>query len=178
MLALPVLNLELGSSDNGELPKSTTARQAFDLITEGFGPGANGPLLIGVKLGSPAKPDQSSSTRSTSSSSKLNQQTPQQEEQLEAEGVPAVAGAAAGRSSRRRAQQQQLDQQKKLAASPATDTRLTDLENAIKKDPGIKSVSPATRRQGGHRRGASPRCRPPPRRTRDTRTSSSACATT
>ena len=34
--------------------------------------------------------------------------------------------------------------QKKLAESPATDTRLTDLENAIKKDPGIKSVSGAT----------------------------------
>ena len=41
-------------------------------------------------------------------------------------------------------QRSKLAQQKKLAESPATDTRLTDLENAIKKDPGIKSVSPAT----------------------------------
>ncbi len=58
VLAAPILNLELGSSDSGELPKDTTARQAFDLISEGFGPGTNGPLLVGVELGSPAKGDQ------------------------------------------------------------------------------------------------------------------------
>ncbi len=67
VLAIPVLNLELGSSDNGELPEDTTARQAYDLLAEGFGPGINGPFLVGVKLGSPAKGDQQSSRRSTSS---------------------------------------------------------------------------------------------------------------
>jgi len=35
-------------------PTSTTARQAYDLITKGFGVGTNGPLLISVSLGSPA----------------------------------------------------------------------------------------------------------------------------
>jgi putative drug exporter of the RND superfamily len=58
VLALPVLDLHLGSSDNGELPEDTTARQAYDLIEEGFGPGANGPLLVSVTLGKPAKADQ------------------------------------------------------------------------------------------------------------------------
>src|SRR6185312_15517351 len=62
ILAIPVLDLHMGSSDNGELPKSTTARQAYDLMTEGFGPGANGPLLVSVTLGSPAKPSESPST--------------------------------------------------------------------------------------------------------------------
>ena len=57
VLAVPVLDLHMGSSDNGELPESTTARQAYDLITEGFGAGTNGPLLVSVRLGSPAKPD-------------------------------------------------------------------------------------------------------------------------
>jgi RND superfamily putative drug exporter len=33
---------------------STTARQAYDLISENFGPGVNGPLLIAVSLKSPA----------------------------------------------------------------------------------------------------------------------------
>jgi putative drug exporter of the RND superfamily len=56
ILAIPVFQLQLGQEDNGELPKDTTARQAYDLLTEGFGVGANGPLLISVSLGSPAKP--------------------------------------------------------------------------------------------------------------------------
>ena len=58
VIAIPTLNLELGSSDDGELPEGTTARTAYDLMADGFGPGINGPLLIGVQLGSPAKPAQ------------------------------------------------------------------------------------------------------------------------
>ena len=66
VLAIPVLNLQLGSTDNGELPKSTTARQAFDLMSTGFGPGVNGPLLVSVSFGSdPAKPDKPGDPAST-----------------------------------------------------------------------------------------------------------------
>jgi RND superfamily putative drug exporter len=54
VLAVPVLNLQLGQSDVGALPTSTTARQAYDLITKGFGVGTNGPLLISASFGSPA----------------------------------------------------------------------------------------------------------------------------
>jgi RND superfamily putative drug exporter len=50
-LALPVLNLQLGQQDNGQMPKSTTTRQAYDLLTKGFGPGINGPFLIAVDFG-------------------------------------------------------------------------------------------------------------------------------
>jgi putative drug exporter of the RND superfamily len=102
IVALPTLNLTLGSSDSGDLPTDTTARQAYDLISEGFGPGTNGPLLIGVKLGTPAKADQKDVNEAKSK------------------------------------------QQRQLAESPANDPRLTDLEDAIDKTPGIKSVSPAT----------------------------------
>src|SRR5690606_37513107 len=35
---------------------STTARQAYDMMSEGFGPGSNGPLLVSVRLGTPARP--------------------------------------------------------------------------------------------------------------------------
>jgi putative drug exporter of the RND superfamily len=55
VLAAPVRNLHLGSADNGELPKSTTARKAYDLMTKGFGAGSNGPLLVSVQLDSPAQ---------------------------------------------------------------------------------------------------------------------------
>jgi len=46
VLAIPLLQLELGQNDISALPKSTTARQAFDGLTQGFGPGVNGPLLV------------------------------------------------------------------------------------------------------------------------------------
>jgi len=46
VLAIPLLQLELGQNDISALPKSTTARQAYDGLTQGFGPGVNGPLLI------------------------------------------------------------------------------------------------------------------------------------
>ncbi len=46
VLSLPIFQLELGQNDVGALPKSTTARQAYDSLTQGFGPGVNGPLLV------------------------------------------------------------------------------------------------------------------------------------
>ncbi|MFE0038347.1 MMPL family transporter [Streptomyces sp. NPDC059018] len=49
-LAAPVLALRLGFPDEGTLPGSRTERQAYDLVAEGFGPGANGPLVIAVGL--------------------------------------------------------------------------------------------------------------------------------
>jgi len=53
-LAAPVLSLRLGSSDQGNDPKSSTTRQAYDLLAEGFGPGFNGPLLLVAQTHSPA----------------------------------------------------------------------------------------------------------------------------
>ena len=53
-----VLNLHLGVADVGASPKDTQQRQAYDLLTDGFGVGQNGPLLIAAQLGKPAKADQ------------------------------------------------------------------------------------------------------------------------
>jgi RND superfamily putative drug exporter len=50
VLALPVLALRLGFSDEGNYPEGTTTRQAYDLLAEGFGPGFNGPVLIATEL--------------------------------------------------------------------------------------------------------------------------------
>lgn len=50
LIAWPVLSMRLGESDDGNLPKSTTQRQAYDLVAKGFGPGTNGPLLVVVQL--------------------------------------------------------------------------------------------------------------------------------
>lgn len=54
ILALPLFSLRLGFSDEGNYQEETTTRQAYDLISEGFGPGANGPLVIVTELNSPA----------------------------------------------------------------------------------------------------------------------------
>ena len=54
---IPVFSLELGQEDIGATPKDTTERQAYDLMTAGFGVGYNGPLLIAVNLDSPATAD-------------------------------------------------------------------------------------------------------------------------
>ncbi|WP_406501086.1 MMPL family transporter [Streptomyces sp. NBC_01590] len=50
VLALPTFSLHLGSSDQGNNPASSTTRQAYDLLAEGFGPGVNGPLTIAAQL--------------------------------------------------------------------------------------------------------------------------------
>ena len=49
-LAAPVTALRLGFPDEGTMPQSRTERRAYDLIAEGFGPGANGPLVVAVDL--------------------------------------------------------------------------------------------------------------------------------
>ncbi|MFD7668622.1 MMPL family transporter [Streptomyces sp. NPDC059788] len=49
VLALPTLTLRMGASDDGNLPASSTNRQAYDMIADGFGPGFNGPLALAVQ---------------------------------------------------------------------------------------------------------------------------------
>ncbi len=50
VLAIPVLGIKLGAQDNGQLPESTTLRQAYDELATGFGVGVNGPLQIAVDV--------------------------------------------------------------------------------------------------------------------------------
>ena len=57
-LIVPLFSLELGQPDIGVTPTSTTQRQAYDMITEGFGVGYNGPLLIAMSLDPVAKASQ------------------------------------------------------------------------------------------------------------------------
>ncbi|MFD8003162.1 MMPL family transporter [Streptomyces mirabilis] len=51
LLALPTLSLHLGTSDQGNNPRSATTRQAYDLLAKGFGPGVNGPLTLVTRVG-------------------------------------------------------------------------------------------------------------------------------
>ncbi|WLQ42593.1 MMPL family transporter [Streptomyces laculatispora] len=47
-IAIPAASLEMGLPDDGSQPTSTTQRRAYDLLSEGFGPGFNGPLMVVV----------------------------------------------------------------------------------------------------------------------------------
>ncbi|WHM38316.1 MMPL family transporter [Streptomyces sp. BPTC-684] len=47
-IAVPAASLELGLPDDGSQPTSTTQRRAYDTLSDGFGPGFNGPLMIVV----------------------------------------------------------------------------------------------------------------------------------
>jgi RND superfamily putative drug exporter len=46
VLAVPVLNLRLGFSDESNFADDTTTKQAYDLIVEGFGEGSTGPIYL------------------------------------------------------------------------------------------------------------------------------------
>src|SRR5262249_1990467 len=150
VLAIPVLNLQLGQQDNAQEPKSTQTRQSYDLLREGFGPGINGPFLIAVDFrGSPAHNDQKKLNQ-------LQQQQKQQEQQaveqattqLEAEGVPPDEAQSEAQqevsSQPPTKQEKQAQQQEAFLKTPASDPRLVKLENKISKTNGVKDVSPAT----------------------------------
>ncbi|MGW2179059.1 MMPL family transporter [Streptomyces sp. NPDC001732] len=47
-VAVPAASLEMGLPDEGSQPTSTTQRRAYDLLSDGFGPGFNGPLMVVV----------------------------------------------------------------------------------------------------------------------------------
>jgi RND superfamily putative drug exporter len=53
VMAIPVLGLRLGFSDESNFATDTTTRAAYDLTSEAFGPGTNGPLLLTAELSSP-----------------------------------------------------------------------------------------------------------------------------
>jgi putative drug exporter of the RND superfamily len=126
VLAIPTLDLELGAPDYSQLPTDTTERQAYDALTEGFGVGTNGPLLVAVNLGSsPAQPDPQEA-----------QQAATQLQQLQAEAGP-------NPTPQQQAQEQQLTEEEQIAETPAGDPRLVNLEQEIGKQSDVQSVSPA-----------------------------------
>jgi RND superfamily putative drug exporter len=49
-LAVPVFSIRLGSSDESNTPTTETTRRAYDLMADGFGAGASGPLLLAAEI--------------------------------------------------------------------------------------------------------------------------------
>lgn len=90
-VGLPAFGMRLGSSDQGNDPKSWTTRQAYDLLAQGFGPGFNGPLEVIARLDGPgAKPALTSLEGTIRSTPGVAAVTPPQ---LSADGRTAVFSA-------------------------------------------------------------------------------------
>ena len=53
LLALPLFSMRLAFTDASNDPTSTTTRQAYDLLAQGFGIGFNGPLVVAVDMHGP-----------------------------------------------------------------------------------------------------------------------------
>ncbi len=137
-LMIPFLSLDLGQEDIGATPKSTTERKAYDLMASGFGVGYNGPLLVAVELGSPAKPsanfksqdqqakklqrkledEQQQGQAQAASLTEQGDELQGQQAELEAEQA-ALEGEAAGLDAQRaqiEASRAELEQQRMLRA--------------------------------------------------------------
>ncbi|MFE4665161.1 MMPL family transporter [Streptomyces sp. NPDC056716] len=55
--AIPVGSMEMGLPDDGSQPTDTTQRRAYDLLSDGFGPGFNGPLMVVTDARASADPE-------------------------------------------------------------------------------------------------------------------------
>ena len=53
-ISVPVLDLEMGFADDSNTADDATEHLAYDLLTDGFGPGFNGPYTVVVDLGASA----------------------------------------------------------------------------------------------------------------------------
>ncbi|MFV8187382.1 MULTISPECIES: MMPL family transporter [unclassified Streptomyces] len=68
VLAIPVFSIQLGHIGDGADPTSFTDRRAYDLMTNAFGPGSNGPLTVVIdqsKVSSSQRSDLSSQAQKT-----------------------------------------------------------------------------------------------------------------
>jgi RND superfamily putative drug exporter len=158
VLALPVFDISLGAQDNGQMPESTTIRNSYDALDDGFGVGANGPLLVAVDVKPPAQNDQQSLNQLQNQEQQQQQAEQQQIEQLteqyEEEGVPADQAQqqatqqveAQGPSQQ---QQEQTQQQEEFLESPASDPRLVKLQKDLSKAKDVDSVSQASLNNAG-----------------------------
>ncbi len=105
-LIVPVFSLELGQEDVGATSPDTTERQAYDLISAGFGVGYNGPLQVASELDPVAAPSEEYTKKYDKAQSlkkdldEKQKELPKQKQQLQAE------------QKQLRAQQRQLEREK------------------------------------------------------------------
>jgi RND superfamily putative drug exporter len=134
-LTTPLLSLNLGQQDTAALSSSTTARKAYDLLAQNFGPGINGPLLVAVSLGSPAKAPSATPSSTSGSAAKGTSS----KSKSASGGASSSGGAGGGGSSGKSGS----GQSKSAGADPrSADPRLAALQKDVSTTPGVVAVTP------------------------------------
>ena len=129
-LIVPFLSLDLGQEDIGATPKSTQERKAYDLMAEGFGVGYNGPLLIAVELGTPAKPSQKF-LKQDKKAKKLKRKLKSEQQQGEAEAASLQAQGDALQAEQGELEGQQAALEGEAAGLEAERTELESSRAAL-----------------------------------------------
>ncbi len=125
-LTIPLLSLNLGQQDTGALSTSTTARRAYDLLSENFGAGVNGPLLVAVSLGTPAQAPSASESSGHSGSS-----------------APPSGGGGTGGSGQSGSGGSSQSASSGAQSDPrAEDPRLRTLQSDVAANPDVAAVTP------------------------------------
>jgi uncharacterized membrane protein YdfJ with MMPL/SSD domain len=120
-LIIPAFSLELGQEDVGATDPATTERQAYDLITAGFGVGYNGPLQVASNL-DPVATQSSEYTKKYNKATSL-QKTLEQDQKT----LPKQQKQLQQQQKQLEAQQAQLEQQEsQLKAQEASLTAQGD----------------------------------------------------
>jgi putative drug exporter of the RND superfamily len=136
-LTIPLLSLNLGQQDVAALSKSTTARKAYDLLAKSFGPGINGPLIVAVTLGSPAKAPSTASSGSGKSAAPASGKS--------GGSAPAASGSgasASGKSASAASGSSQSSKSQSQGDPRAADARLATLQKDISQTPDVAAVTP------------------------------------
>ncbi len=117
-MAAPVFRMTLGQEDVGVSSIKTTQRQAYDLMTEGYGVGYNGPLLVAVNLDPPAKEDPTVAAQENEAKALQSQlEAEQAQGQAQQAQLEAEAKAAQAKSARIKKERQALDADAQALAS-------------------------------------------------------------
>jgi RND superfamily putative drug exporter len=145
-LTIPLLSLNLGQQDVAALSQSTTARKAYDLLAKSFGPGINGPLIVAVTLGSPAKAPSTASSgsgksgASASASASGGSSSGGSSSGGSGSGAAASGKSASGTSGSAGSQSSKSQSQ---GDPRAADPRLQTLQKDISQTPDVAAVTPA-----------------------------------
>jgi RND superfamily putative drug exporter len=140
-MAVPVLDLHLGQTDTSAMPEETQVRQSYDLMTDGFGEGSNGPMLVVSSLDPKAQNDQKQLDELNAEVEKQQAQQEQAVQDLVLQGVPPEEAQAQVAAEADEDKQAETEQKQDFLASPASDPRLQDLRTAMEKQDGVGSVS-------------------------------------
>ena len=146
-LIVPIFTLYLGQPDTAASPLSTSQRQAFDMMTDGFGAGYNGPLAVVVAMDPVAKPSkqyddlyaqtlalQDELQQEQASLTQQQAELEQQQAELEEQGTQLQAEATQLEAEQATLEAEASQVQKEADALGRQKQQLTDKAQQLKKE--------------------------------------------